>query len=186
MINFGEGNNQLGKKLREMVPEYPLHFLDLTDFKHFEHFQTELRPLLELYQKRNRKEEFIEYLKDERSCINMDDESWHLLSNLTRSKGIKKLVQAKSRKREGSGIMCRAIDEWEADCIAKGRSEGRSEGRIEAKIEDIMELLEDCGEVSAELKDYVSSQKDLSLLGRWHKLAARAGSIEEFECQMNN
>ncbi|MCM1125827.1 MAG: Rpn family recombination-promoting nuclease/putative transposase [Lachnospiraceae bacterium] len=178
MMDFGERDAYLGKELQKLVPEYPLHFLDLTDFKHFEHFQTELRPLLELYQKRNRKEEFIEYLKDERNCINMDDESWHLLSNLTRSKGIKKLVQEKSRKEEGSRIMCRAMDEWEADCIAKGRTE--------ASAEYIIDLLEDYGEVPDELKNRVFSQNDLSLLGRWHKLAARAGSIEEFVSQINS
>ena len=74
--------------------------------------------------------------------------------------------------------MCRAMDEWEADCIEKGR--------IEANIENIIELLEDRGEVSDKLKDYVSSQKDLSLLGRWHKLAARVESVKEFEEQINS
>ncbi|MCM1125198.1 MAG: Rpn family recombination-promoting nuclease/putative transposase [Lachnospiraceae bacterium] len=190
MMDFGKNESPLGKELREMIPEYPLHFLNLTDFKHFEYFKTELRPLLELYQKRNCKEEFIEYLRNDEKCIGMDDESWHLLSNLTHSKGMKKLVQEKRQKKEGSRIMCRAMDEFEADCIAKGREEGRNEGknegRIEANIENILELLKDCGEVSDKLIDYVSSQKDLSLLGRWLKLAARAESVKEFEEQIIN
>lgn len=177
MIAFGEDGTSFGKELRRLIPEYSLHFLDLTRFEHFEYFKTELRPLLELYQKRNYKEKFIEYLKDYKNCMNMDDESWYLLSNLTHSKDIRRLIREKQR-REGNDGMCRALEEWKADC--------KIEGKIEAKAEDIIELLEDYGEVSDELKSNIFLQNDLTLLKRWHKLAARAGSIEEFVCQINN
>lgn len=189
MIAFGEDGTSFGKELRRLIPEYSLHFLDLTKFEHFEYFKTELRPLLELYQKRNYKEKFIEYLKDYRNCMNMDDESWYLLSNLTHSKDIRRLIREKQR-REGNEGMCRALEEWKADCKAEGKIEGkiegRIEGRIESKVEDIIELLEDYGEVSDELKNNILSQNDLTLLKCWHKLAAHAGSIEEFVSRINN
>lgn len=133
--------------------------------------------LLELYQKRNYKEKFIEYLEDCKNCMNMDDESWYLLSNLTHSTDIRRLIREKQR-REGNEGMCRALEEWKVDC--------KAEGKIEAKAEDIIELLEDYGEVSDELKSNIFLQNDLTLLKRWHKLAAHAGSIEEFVCQINN
>ena len=55
--------------------------------------------------------------------------------------------------------------------------------RIEAKakIEDILELLEDLGEVPQSLQDKIWAQKDLDVLKKWFKLAARAQSIEAFE-----
>lgn len=117
--------------------------------------------------------------------MNMDDESWYLLSNLTHSKDIRRLIREKQR-REGNEGMCRALEEWKADCKAEGKIEGRIEGRIESKVEDIIELLEDYGEISDELKNNILSQNDLTLLKCWHKLAAHAGSIEEFVSRINN
>ncbi len=62
----------------------------------------------------------------------------------------------------------------------EGKMEGRIEGRIEGKIEDILELLEELGDIPEELRDVVRRQTDLAVLGHWLKLAARAGSMEEF------
>lgn len=61
--------------------------------------------------------------------------------------------------------------------IYQGREEGRAEGRAEA----VIELLEDIGCPSDALKEYILGQQDMELLKKWHKAAARAGSIEEFE-----
>ena len=52
-------------------------------------------------------------------------------------------------------------------------------------MEYILELLEDMGDVSEALKEKIIEQKDLELLRVWHKLAARAQSIDEFECQIS-
>lgn len=53
--------------------------------------------------------------------------------------------------------------------------------RAESKAEDIIELLEDVGEVSYSLRSHIMGQTDLATLNRWLKLAARAQSIEAFE-----
>jgi len=62
----------------------------------------------------------------------------------------------------------------------EGRAEGREEGRAEGKAEDILELLEDLGEVPEELHKKIMEQKNLDVLKKWLKLVARAKSIEEF------
>lgn len=49
------------------------------------------------------------------------------------------------------------------------------------KAEDVIELLEDIGEISATLKNHIMSQTDIVVLKGWLKAAARAASIEEFE-----
>ncbi len=64
---------------------------------------------------------------------------------------------------------------------AEGRIEGRIEGKIEGKIESVLELLEELGEPSETLRKYIMEQTDLELLSKWHKIAARTESIEEFE-----
>lgn len=53
--------------------------------------------------------------------------------------------------------------------------------RAEGKAEYIIELLEDVGEVSDSLRDLIMSQTDFAVLSKWHKLAARTQSIEDFE-----
>ncbi len=63
---------------------------------------------------------------------------------------------------------------------AEGKAEGRAEGRAEGKAEDILDLLEDIGAVAEDLKKKLYDQKDIEVLREWHKLAARAQSIEEF------
>ena len=59
--------------------------------------------------------------------------------------------------------------------------QGREEGKAEGKAEDILELLEDIGEPSETLRNYIMKQNDLVVLRRWLKMAAKADSIKEFE-----
>ena len=208
MIDFRNINQSAGEELKKLVPEYPLHFLDLSTFEHFEYFKTELRPLLELFKRRNNKREFVEYIEANEDHWNMDDESWYMLSQLTHSQSIKQLIKEKNRKskgKENGGMrMCKAIEDLKNDAraegiatgraegiatgraegIATGRAEGiatgRAEGIIAGKIEDILELLEEHGKIPDELKARISAQKDLDILRKWIKLAAQTTSIQAF------
>ncbi len=58
----------------------------------------------------------------------------------------------------------------------KSRKEGKAEGKAEA----VIELLEDLGMVSDELREKILNERDLEILNGWLKAAARADSIEEF------
>lgn len=174
MIAFHDKGTVLGSEFRKLVPEYPLHFLDLTNFQHFEYFKTELRPLLELYQKRNSKEKFLEYMNDSEKYKDMDEESWYLLSQLTNSKSIRNLIQRREQEEREEGSMCKALD----DLIADGKAEGKAEA--------IIELLEEHGDVPNELRNRIFTPNDLLLLSQWHKIAAHVSSVEEFVCQIDH
>lgn len=50
-----------------------------------------------------------------------------------------------------------------------------------AKGDTIIEILEDCGEVSQSLKEIIHEQTDTAVLKQWTKLAARVESIDVFE-----
>ncbi len=65
--------------------------------------------------------------------------------------------------------------------LNREKAEGKEEGKAEGKAEAVLELLEDIGEPSEILKNYVMKQTDLEVLRRWHKAAAKADSIKEFE-----
>ena len=53
-------------------------------------------------------------------------------------------------------------------------------GKLNTKREDILELLEDVGSISDSTKKLVEKEEDLEVLKKWHKIAARANSIDEF------
>ena len=67
----------------------------------------------------------------------------------------------------------RLLNKEKADVWAKGKAEDRAEA--------VIELLEDLGELSDSLKKHIIEQTNLELLKKWHKAAAKAKSIEEFE-----
>lgn len=61
---------------------------------------------------------------------------------------------------------------------------GREEGKLNGKAEDILDLLSELGEISADLRKKIMSQKDITILQRWLKLAAKVDSIIQFQEQM--
>ena len=67
------------------------------------------------------------------------------------------------------------------DGRAEGWKDGRAKGKAEDRAEAVIELLEDLGALSDSLKTCIMEQTDLELLKKWHKAAAKAASIEEFE-----
>jgi len=64
---------------------------------------------------------------------------------------------------------------------AEGLAEGKAEGLAEGKAESILELLEDLGTISDELRERISLETDLATLKMWHKAAAKAESLEAFQ-----
>lgn len=193
-FNIGDGFPEAG--LRKLVPEYPIHFLNASTFGHSEYFKTELRPLLELFKRRNDKKTFIEYIQTNEAGWNMNNESWHMLSQLTHSKSLGRLIREKNQKEQAEHshneseamIMCKAIDDLENDArnegIEIGKVEGIAMGKTEGiaigKVESILELLEDYGQIPDDLKAKIHAQRNLETLKKWHKLAARSSSIQEF------
>ena len=64
---------------------------------------------------------------------------------------------------------------------SEGKADGKMEGKIEGKAEDILELLEEHGQVPQKLREAVLCQQELIVLKQWLKLAAKVDTIEEFE-----
>ena len=60
------------------------------------------------------------------------------------------------------------------------RAEGQAEGKTEAVLEMLLELMNDLGEIPDELRNRIASEKDLETLKKWHRLAARSESLDEF------
>lgn len=56
----------------------------------------------------------------------------------------------------------------------------KEEGRQEGRIESIFELLEELGRIPEEIREQIQLEQDMQTLSKWHKIAARVESIEEF------
>ena len=82
--------------------------------------------------------------------------------------------------KRGVNIMCEITDRIRNE----GKEEGRAEGRVEGMMGAILELLEEIGQVPRRIAELIQAEHDLSVLSRWHKVAARASSIAEFEANM--
>ena len=88
---------------------------------------------------------------------------------------------ASNVKREVITVGGGRVLELESDRILqRGITQGVSLGELKNAMESVVELLEDYGVVSDELKDKIYSQKDISKLKVWLKIAAKVSSIEEF------
>ena len=116
------------EELRPLVPKHPVQIVDMSRFEDKECFHTDLRSVVEYFQRRNDKEAFREYYNQCEPEYELDTEGREVVSELVNSAELKKLIKKRKGKGE-SESMCKAITEL----IEEGREEGRKEGREEAQ-----------------------------------------------------
>ncbi len=165
-----------------LVPDYRIRVYDLNKVEDFSDFRTTLRTLFEFYSKRKDVKELKEYMKrNEPEIRKLDKDSRFLLATLIKEKRlvIELQKQEEQKEKEEEGV-CKAID----DMIEEGRMEGMNAGRIKGKVENVLELLEDVGQLSESLKKRISEETNLENLSKWLKLAARSKTIADFEAAM--
>jgi len=59
-------------------------------------------------------------------------------------------------------------------------SEGYEDGLVQGVVKSILDLLEDLGEVSVEVREKIVTQTDMEMLSQWLKHAAKSASLEAF------
>ena len=149
-------------QILKYVDDYHLHLIVPNEITDFDGFRTSLREVLEIIRASDDRKKMKEVLERNPRFKSLENEAVSAINVCT---GLKVPVNKKERKTD----MCKA---WEDQrCIDK------AEERAEATVE----LLEDIGEPTAELRNLIMEQTDLEVLRNWHKLAARAKSIKEFE-----
>lgn len=99
---------------------------------------------------------------------------------------VKQLQEAISRIKSNREMEERymILRELLKDEYSEGMLLGREEGKVEGKAEDILDFLGDLGEVPDTLRDEIMLQRDITILQRWLKLAAKAESIIQFQEKM--
>ena len=62
----------------------------------------------------------------------------------------------------------------------EGYEEGMAQGRAQLQ-ELLLDILQELGDVSEELKDLINCQKDMTILSKWVKQASKSDTVEQFE-----
>ena len=145
-------------EIKKLVPEIPIHFLDASKIENTENFTTSLGSFFELYKRRNDKEEFIQYLTADEVADRMDDKGWQALIDLTESKRLQKVIEARKvytkSDMKGEEYMCKALEDYYNDAKSEGKKEGIKEG-IKGTIKTCKNLGNDIEKVKNELvKEY--------------------------------
>lgn len=118
----------INTEIKKLVPEMPLHFLNASNIENTENFTTSLGPFFELYKRRNDKEEFIQYLTTNEVADRMDDKGWQALIDLTESKRLQKVIEARKayskNDMKGEEYMCKALEDYYNEAKEEGIKEG--------------------------------------------------------------
>lgn len=129
-LDFSGYDENVAEELKKLIPEYPLHILDLNAENDYSRFQTSLRTVFELYARRTDKGQFLDYVKNHEECRHLDVESYEIIGKLINS-GKLQQEQMKTEKEEEEQDMYDVIEEL----IKDGRAEGRLEGQKEKASE---------------------------------------------------
>ena len=127
------------KELMTLVPDFPIHIVDMARLQDETVFQTDLRTMVALFQKRNDKEAFKDYCDQCDEAYKLTGDGAMTLGELVESKELTKYCDMAMVKKESGKEtveVCRAITELIEDGRAEGRAEGRQEGREEGREEE--------------------------------------------------
>lgn len=68
--------------------------------------------------------------------------------------------------------------------LEQGMLQGMKQGRKQGMEQAVLELLEGLGSVPEDIKKRVLLEKNLEILKKWHKAAAKAESMEQFRADI--
>lgn len=131
ILDFG-ADSVLAQEMKQLVPEYPLHFLNLSEVHNYSHYKTELRTLFELYDRRKDKTAFTQYVEEHDECRHMDAETYWALRILVNTTKLKTMIPHSERMEKNMGNVFDEI--WE---------DAREEGLHEGKLTTLYDLVHD-------------------------------------------
>ena len=120
----------------------------------------------------------LTYMQDSNEECAVDEATREVHSYVSRIKSMEEV-------REGYMTFGDLIDMEREEAANKAAKEATDKATRKTKVMDILELLEECGEVPDSLRGKIEAETDIEILKRWHKLAARVDSIEEFQAKMD-
>lgn len=169
MMNFGSDRDGMSR----YFADYPLQLYCLNEQTDYGVFRTEIRQLFQLLRFCGDRRRLRQELEENTEYQNMDEDTLEAAAAMLDLPQIWKERENYRSSKEGGYDMCTAVREWREELLAEGKAEGKAEA--------ILDLLDDLGTVPEKVKNLVYGQTDLNILRDWHKKAARANCLEEFE-----
>ena len=144
-LDFGDGDETLHEKLKRLVPEYPLHILDLNTVTDYSAFRTELRTVFEMYRCRKDKKAFREYIESHEECRHLDEESCRIIGRLTNSEKLLSNIEKYGREEENmESVIDELIEDGRLEGFEEGKMQGISQGISQGVNQGIRVLVETC------------------------------------------
>ena len=165
-------------ELKNEVNDYKIHVCEVRKFGDTDVFKTDVKQVFDCLKYAGDPDKLYELTANDPSYRAMEPDTYNVIAEYTRTTELMKVKTF--GEKEGKVDMCKAIKEL----IERGRREGIEQGVGQGMINAITELLEDLGHIPQRVMELIQAQDDPAVLSRWHKLAARAGSIAEFEQNM--
>lgn len=75
-------------------------------------------------------------------------------------------------------------EEAYAEGVSQGISQGINKGMVQAITRDILDLLEDLGNIPEDIITSIQAEGNPDTLRRWHRAAARAKDFTDFRKKM--
>lgn len=154
-LDFSGYEEAVAEELKRLIPEYPLHILDLNEENDYSGFRTSLRTVFELYARRTDKRQFLDYVKTHEECRRLDTETCEVIGTLINSPKLR-MTQEKTDGREEEQDMYDVIE----DLIAEG-----SARQLVAIIGSMMEKLhcslEEACEIAGKTLEEYGQAKEL-------------------------
>ncbi len=166
---------------KDIINDYRMNLLEVRSMENLEAYSGELKALFG----------FVRYQKDKTLLKQFVSENKDIFQSLTPETiraisvlgNVRELEHYLENRKEDEEVydMCEALQEM----IMDGKMEGRAEGKAEGKAEGVLEFLAELGDIPEKLRAEIMAQKDLDILKKWLKLAARAESVEDFVSRMH-
>lgn len=161
--------------LRWFVSDYQMYIVNVRELQDTSVFQTDLKLVFDCIRHAVDKERFYQNVLENEEYRRLDEDAYDVIVRYTKVLGDQEIA-AENKVEGGKVNMCKAMQEL----MAESKAEGKAEGRCDM----IIELLKELGNLPEELVRRIQQEKDLQVLIRWNRLAARVGSVQEFELGM--
>lgn len=152
ILDFGT-DPVLAQEIKQLIPEYPLHFLNLAELHNYNHYRTELRTLFELYDRRKDKAAFIQYVNEHDECRHMDAETYWALRILVNIPNLKKMIPQSERMEKNMGnIFEDAVEEG----VKKGLQKGKLTTLYDLVRDGLLSIRDAAAKASMTETDFIS------------------------------
>lgn len=171
------------ESIKDLFNNYRIHtvcMLQIPD-EDLDKMESDIKYVIGVLKRAGRKKEYRKFIQEHEKYFRRIPLDAYDVINVCADMGkMEKYFELKEENGEERVDMCQALEELFEDGWREGQREGEKAGLRRGKREAIFELLEEYGEVPEKIKKQIVKEEDMEILKIWHKLAAKAESMEDF------